>query len=172
MRCIACEHVLKYDSLFIHVLLNWLTKVNICWGRGIQDTWPYKLMVFVVCHLYCSYFVFQSSFTLFLTIVGSKHPLFQITIFTLEILYMWDKIPIDKIVGYGLAYILGELILLIPYDFWETINLTKCIWSQQSWPVGLWARAHGCPVSTWVYVTNYHGLTIRISTVTEIVFLH
>ena len=41
-----------------------------------------------------------------------------IVIILLEILYMWCEIKfhIDNIVGCKLAYILGELILLLPFD--------------------------------------------------------
>ena len=53
--------------------------------------------------------------------------------------------------------------------FWETMNLTSCSASQCSWPVGLWAQAHGCPVSTrvghgeiiWRIVTAEYGIRAK-----------
>ena len=60
------------------------------------------------------------------------------------------RFHINKIVGRWLAYILGGLIFLLPYGFGKQWTSPSVCASQRSWPVGLWARAHGCPVSTRV----------------------
>ena len=82
----------------------------------------------------------------------------------LEILHMWERSHIIKIVSCGLAW---WVILLILYDFGKLWTSSNVYASQRSLLVGLWARAQGCPIGVstrmglWGdYVTNCHSLTL------------
>ena len=68
--------------------------------------------------------------------------------YVLEILHIWVRFHIAKILGCALANNAWWVILLIPYGFWGMNETHQVLYaSQRSLLVGLWARAHGCPVS-------------------------